>query len=80
MNLKALELVSTLSAAISLPVTCKIRLWPSIEETIQRALELEAAGCQLLTVHGRNRHHTTGVVSWDAIKAIKAAVGIPVGL
>jgi hypothetical protein len=78
-------MVGALRGAVSLPVSCKMRLFPSTEETVRRALELEAAGCQLLTVHARTRAQGAtgaaqeGVANWEAIKAVKAAVSIPVG-
>lgn len=48
-------LVRALAEALSVPVCCKIRLMPALAETIELALRLEAAGCQLLAVHGRER-------------------------
>lgn len=63
-----------LRANISLPVSCKIRIFPEISKSVDYARMLVAAGCQLLTVHGRTREQKgpmTGIASWAHIKAIK---------
>lgn len=67
------RLVSTLAQNLSVPVTCKIRLLPSLDDTIQLCHILVRAGCSLLTVHGRTKEQKkdqTGPCDWDAIRRI----------
>lgn len=77
----ALALIEAVVAAVSVPVTVKMRLgWD--DETInapQIARRAEEAGVRMVTVHGRTRcQFYTGRADWTAIAEVKNAVSIPV--
>ncbi|XP_026455922.1 tRNA-dihydrouridine(16/17) synthase [NAD(P)(+)]-like [Papaver somniferum] len=75
------SLVEKLAQNLPVPVSCKIRVFPKLEDTLAYARMLEDAGCALLAVHGRTRDEKDGRkfrADWSAIKAVKDAVRIPV--
>lgn len=74
------KIVGAMSEAVSVPITCKIRIFEDIEKSVEYALVLQEAGCKLLTVHGRTREQKgplTGIASWKHIEAVRNALSIP---
>jgi tRNA-dihydrouridine synthase 1 len=76
---RVLEIVSTLDRGLSVPVACKIRVQDKLEDTLAYAKALVEAGCRILCVHGRTREcGRHGLADWDAIRAVKESLDIPV--
>ncbi|RDV01193.1 tRNA dihydrouridine synthase DusB [Undibacter mobilis] len=77
----ALTLIEATVNAVEVPVTLKMRLgWDANSiNAPDLARRAEAAGVQMITVHGRTRcQFYTGTADWDAVRAVKQAVGVPV--
>jgi nifR3 family TIM-barrel protein len=78
----AARIVDTVAAAVHIPVTVKTRLgWCGAPEAsaVVWCRQLEDAGAQLLTLHGRTREQGfKGQADWPTIAAVKAALTIPV--
>uniref|UniRef100_M1A7W6 tRNA-dihydrouridine synthase n=1 Tax=Solanum tuberosum TaxID=4113 RepID=M1A7W6_SOLTU len=75
------SLVEKLASNLDVPVSCKIRVFPNLQDTLSYAKMLEDAGCSLLAVHGRTRDEKDGKkfrANWEAIKAVRDVVRIPV--
>jgi tRNA-dihydrouridine synthase B len=76
----ALKLIEATISAVKVPVTLKMRLgWDdrsvNAPELARRA---EAAGVQLISVHGRTRcQFYKGEADWGAVRAVKDAIGVP---
>ncbi len=76
----ALGLIEATVKAVGIPVTLKMRLgWD--ENSINApdiARRAEAAGIQLVTIHGRTRmQFYEGRADWDAIRAVREVIAIP---
>ncbi|KAL0643284.1 hypothetical protein Bca4012_041574 [Brassica carinata] len=75
------SLVEKLAQNLTVPVSCKIRIFPNLQDTLNYAKMLEEAGCSLLAVHGRTRNEKDGKkfrADWGAIKEVREALTIPV--
>ena len=78
---KAGTVVSRVVEAVSIPVTCKIRLGESRREKNSAELSkiLEDAGVSAITVHGRSGEKKFGEpVNYRAIREVVEAVDVPV--
>jgi tRNA-dihydrouridine synthase B len=76
----ALTLIEATIAAVKVPVTLKMRLgWDDRSHNApELARRAEAAGVQMITVHGRTRcQFYKGEANWDAVRAVKDAISVP---
>ncbi|TPX33736.1 hypothetical protein SmJEL517_g03481 [Synchytrium microbalum] len=75
------SMITILHENLNIPVTCKIRVYPDVNKSIEYAKMVQDAGCQLVTVHGRMREQKgqfSGVADWEQIRRIKQELTIPV--
>ncbi|XP_074616383.1 tRNA-dihydrouridine(20) synthase [NAD(P)+]-like isoform X3 [Acropora palmata] len=73
------RILTALVKEVSKPVTCKIRILPTIEETVAFAKLVERTGIVALGVHGREKHERPrDPVHIDVIREVAQAVSVPV--
>lgn len=75
------SIVKKMHEEICVPICCKIRLLPRLEDTIHLCHKLVEAGCQMLVVHGRTKEmnkQRCKEADWESIKVIKGLLNIPV--
>jgi tRNA-dihydrouridine synthase B len=76
----ALRLIEATIAAVKVPVTLKMRLgWDDRSlNAPDLARRAEAAGVQMITVHGRTRcQFYKGDADWGAVRAVRDAISVP---
>ncbi len=77
----AVQIVEAVCRAVNVPVTVKTRIGWSDDaiNAVEFAQAMEAAGAQMITLHGRTRAQGyNGAAQWDWIGKVKAALTIPV--
>ncbi|MCT4552343.1 MAG: tRNA dihydrouridine synthase DusB [Alphaproteobacteria bacterium] len=78
---KVRSIVRAVKAAISIPLTVKIRLgwdWDNVN-AVEIAKICEEEGASMITVHGRTRSQLySGKANWEEVAKVKQAVKIPV--
>ncbi|KAI4254906.1 MAG: hypothetical protein LQ352_002834 [Teloschistes flavicans] len=68
------SLISTLADNLHVPVTAKMRILDSREDTLEYAKMLLGAGASWIAVHGRRREqkgHETGLADWHIIRYLR---------
>ncbi|KAK1937176.1 tRNA-dihydrouridine(20) synthase [NAD(P)+]-like [Phytophthora citrophthora] len=75
----ACDIIKTLRRNLNIPVSCKIRLLPEIQDTIDTAKRLEDAGAYAVGVHMRQIHERPhDKASWDRLAPVVSALSVPV--
>lgn len=73
------DILTTLRRNLDIPVTCKIRLLKSPQDTVELARRIERTGVSALAVHGRKvPDRPRDPAKWNEIADVVAALSIPV--
>ncbi|KAK6923890.1 DUS-like, FMN-binding domain [Dillenia turbinata] len=73
------DILTTLKRNLDTPVTCKIRLLKSSQDTVELVRRIEKTGISALAVHGRRvPDRPRDPAKWNEIADVVAALSIPV--
>merc|ERR1712098_1002576 len=76
---KVRDILTKLVAAVSIPVTAKIRLLPSLSSTLELVSLIESCGVAALGVHGRTKEQRPNdACDVDSIKAVVKHTSLPI--
>ncbi|KAK7070661.1 tRNA-dihydrouridine(20) synthase [NAD(P)+]-like protein, partial [Halocaridina rubra] len=76
---KVKAILTTLVQGLNIPVTCKIRLLKTFEETLELCRIIEKCGVAAIAIHGRTKEERPNHPNHnDVIKKIAEALSIPV--
>lgn len=76
---KAKSILSTLVQNVKVPISCKIRVFESEEDTLNLVRQLASTGIAAIAVHGRTKTERPQHINRNkSIMAIAKALSIPV--
>lgn len=76
---KAVAILTTLVNGLKIPVTCKIRVMPDVDQTLELCKKLEATGIAAIGVHGRTvQERPQHPNRLETLKRIAETLTIPV--
>lgn len=76
---KAFNILKTLGDNLAIPVTCKIRILDTQEETLAIVEKLVSSGIKAIGIHGRTRNERPQhPVHADVIKYVAQRISVPV--
>jgi tRNA-dihydrouridine synthase 1 len=68
------RIINRLYQELPIPVTAKMRILDTKEETLDYAKMILSAGASIITIHGRQRHqkgHYAGLADWSVIRYLR---------
>eukprot|EP00834_Sanchytrium_tribonematis_P005207 NODE_300_length_10433_cov_0.716470.p5 type:complete len:348 gc:universal NODE_300_length_10433_cov_0.716470:8455-9498(+) len=78
---KVSEIVKAMSSHISVPISCKVRVFDDYSSSLKWCNLLVDSGAKTITVHGRTRKQrgqNSGLADWNQIKRLKEELDVPV--
>jgi tRNA-dihydrouridine synthase 2 len=76
---KIKSILTTLASNLKIPVTCKIRVLPSLDETVELCKMIESCGVAAIAIHGRTKYERQGHKNRnDFLRTVAEQLKIPV--